>query len=87
MLDRMNESAIRVAICGTLTRDPAVRVALTPGCQIGYMDHTGCPKIGVLTDGLSLPLPGEFRLVTWTIYCPSSIAFGVLTKCHKIACP
>ena len=37
---------------GLVVVDPTVneemvigRVALTPGCQIGYMDHTGCHQI------------------------------------------
>jgi hypothetical protein len=25
------------------------RVALTPGCQIGYMEHTGCRQLAVIS--------------------------------------
>jgi ABC-type multidrug transport system ATPase subunit len=34
---------------------------VTPGCQIGYMDYTGCHQLNVFW----LSLPGV-RLVTWT---------------------
>jgi hypothetical protein len=36
------------------------KVAVTPGCQIGYMGHTGCRQ---LVFWLSLP---GVRFVTWT---------------------
>jgi hypothetical protein len=47
------------------------RAARTPGCQIGYMDHTGAHQLVLSTIRptrvVGLSLPGGVRLVTWTI--------------------
>jgi hypothetical protein len=47
------------------------RAALTPGCQIGYTEHTGCHLVNWCLRAYALlglpPLPGVTRLVTWTI--------------------
>jgi hypothetical protein len=49
-------------------------LGVTPGCQIGYMDHTGCHSR--VSDWLHGPywlsLPGV-RLVTWIIELPAVI--------------
>jgi hypothetical protein len=57
-----------------------VGLSLTPGCQIGYVDNTGCHQLVFFTmrpTGLSLP--GVTRLRTWTI-------LGVINWCFRLKC-
>ena len=45
-----------------------VGLALTPGCQIGYVDHTGCYQLVFFTIRLTRVVsPGGVRLATWSI--------------------
>jgi hypothetical protein len=67
----------------------AYRVALTPGCQIGYMGHTGCHQLvflpirstRVVTPGGCqagyMDHTGSHQVISWCFDCK------VPAKCHQ----